>query len=133
MLLICMTWKAPSRLIRYSCQQLKGTFAKTIRQNLKLVMLQRKENSNNPPTLEGHLERGRGALNPPILHHHRVLTQGLYSMTTTGSETPLFLLVFFPFSFLSLPFFFPFFFFLSFFLSFSFSLFSFFPPPFFSF
>lgn len=109
-LLVCSPWKVSSRLIRYSCQLLKGTFAKTIRQNLKLVLPQRRGNSNNSLTLKSHLERGRGASNPPALSHHRVLPHCLHPMTAPGSEISSCIIspfpFFFSFLFCSFPFFF---------------------------
>lgn len=50
MLLIWPAWKAPSRLTRFLCQLL-GIIAKTVMQNLKLVMLQKRKNSNSTLTL----------------------------------------------------------------------------------
>lgn len=110
-LLVCPPWKVSSRLIRYSCQLLKGTFAKTIRRNLKLVLPQRRGNSNNSLTLKSHLERGRGASNPPALSHHRVLPHCLHPMTAPGSEiSSLCIISPFPFFFSFLFCYFPFFF-----------------------
>lgn len=56
MLLIWPAWKGPSRLTGYLCRLLEDTLAKTVTQNLKSVKLEKRESSNNLPTLKGHLE-----------------------------------------------------------------------------